>query len=285
MSIFKFQNYSAIKNAQDNPRVRATQVTKNGYAFKISDNYSTGGSKSKVDVTFAVGTIADGNITFDIGGQRVYTAIVAATQTTVNLVAAEVKDSLDAVLLGLGYTVAIADNVITITAPANGASLSTVTIENYNGSTTTATITTEYTAGSNATSYQEAAVPFASDTEAKTAQVYIAMNVQDKPEVLNTDEYQIEVGEPVRSINLNKLIGEMVELSGDLVTTSYSTVAKNDILVPVPSGTNNMKWKKTTDTGYGVALKVINKTPFGSFTIDAGNGTVVGGFECKIVSN
>lgn len=281
MSLFKFQNYSAIKNAQDNPRVRATQVTKNGYCFKVSDNYSVGGSKSKVDITFSLGTVADGTIIFDIGNQRVYTPIVAATHTTAALVAAEVKDALDAVLLGLSYTVSRTDAVITITAPANGATLAPVTIENYNGSTTTATIATEYTAGADAVTYKEAGVPFTNDADAKATDVYVAMNVQDKPEVLNTDDYQIEVGEYIRAFNLKKMIGEMVEMSSDLVTTTFAGVSVGDVFVPVPSGSNNMKWKKTTDTGYGVALKVTAKTTFSTFTIDATGG----GYECRVISN
>lgn len=37
MGLFKFQNYSAIKNAQDNPRILATADTYNGYVFKVVD--------------------------------------------------------------------------------------------------------------------------------------------------------------------------------------------------------------------------------------------------------
>ena len=33
MGLFKFQNYSAIKNAQDNPRVIAAAETVNGNIF------------------------------------------------------------------------------------------------------------------------------------------------------------------------------------------------------------------------------------------------------------
>jgi len=281
MGLFKFQNYSAIKNAKDNPRVRATQVTKNGYAFKVTDNYSAGGTKSSVAVTFSVGTVADGHITFDIGGQMVYTPIVGATQTTATLVAAEVKDSLDAVLLGLGYTVSVLNAVITITAPANGASVVPITIENYNGGTTTATIATVYTAGSDGVTYKEAGEPFASDATAKAGQVFVAMNIIDKPELRNFADYQIEIGEYIRAFNLNSLIGELVELSSDLCTTAFASISVGDILVPIPTGSNNMKWKKTVDTGYGVCLEVVKKTTFGAFTIDG----VGGGYTCRIKSN
>ena len=281
MGLFKFQNYSAIKNAKDNPRVRATQVTKNGYAFKVIDNYTTGGSKSSVAVTFSTGTVADGDITFDIGGQMVYTPITGVTQTTAALVAAEVKDSLDAVLLGLGYTVSINSAVITITAPSNGSSLIPITIENYNGDTTTATISTVYTSGIDGLSYKEAGIPFISDAEAKTGQVWVAMNIVDKPETLNYDDYQLEIGEYIRAFNLNNMIGEYVEMSSDLCTTLFENISEGDILVPIPIGSNNMKWKKTTDTGYGVCFEVVDKTTFGTFTIDGFGG----GYTCRIKSN
>jgi len=53
--MFKFQNYSAIKNAQDNPRVRATALTKIGYVFGVKDNYevSEGVIYSEAAVPFA----------------------------------------------------------------------------------------------------------------------------------------------------------------------------------------------------------------------------------------
>lgn len=281
MGLFKFEKYSAIKNAENNGEVRATQVTKNGYVFKVVNNYTIGGSKSSVDITFSIGTMADGVITFDIGGQTVYTSINSTIQNTAALVASEVKDSLDAVLLGLGYTVVVNTSVITITAPTNSSSLESITIENYNGGLTTVTITPVYTSGSDGVSYNKAALPFADDAEAKAGQVWIAMNIEDKPEILNTDDFQIKVGEYIRAVNLNHIIGEYVEISGDLCTTSFNSVSVGDILVPIPAGTNNMKWKKTTDTGYGVCFEVVEKTTFGMFTVDGAGG----GYTCQIKSN
>jgi len=171
--MFKFQNYSAIKNAQDNPRVIATAVTKNGYAFGITD---TAGKEN----------------------QR----------------------------------------------------------------------------------------PFTDATDAK-AGVWVAMNVMDKPETLNTADYQIEVGEYIRAIKLDNLLDEKVELTKDLVKTAYTSVAVGDYLIPcnaTAESTTPMVWRKAvigTDTGYTIGLLVTEKTPFGVFTID---GSTAGGFVAKIVA-
>ena len=281
MSLFKFQNYSAIKNVKDNPRVKATQITKNGYAFGVT-SYTSGGSKSKVEITVAGTTPANGNIIFDIGGQRVYTTIVGATQDTAALVAAEIKASLDAVLLGLSYTVAISSAKITVTAPANGVSVVPVTVDGVNMGESACTLSMAYTAGTDAVSYDEAAVPFTDDAATKAGQVYVAMNIIDKPETINTSDYQVEIGEYVRSINLNNMIDEYVEISSDLCTTAFSSVSVGDKLVPIPSGSNNMKWKVSVDTGFGVVLVVKKKTAFGAFTID---GSSDGGYLCQISSN
>lgn len=43
MALFKFQNYSAIKNAQNNPRAIATVDMVNGSFVKIVDNYTANG--------------------------------------------------------------------------------------------------------------------------------------------------------------------------------------------------------------------------------------------------
>ena len=44
MGLFKFQNYSAIKNAQDNPRVIASATTVNGNVFSVVDTANKRGT-------------------------------------------------------------------------------------------------------------------------------------------------------------------------------------------------------------------------------------------------
>ena len=176
MGLFKFQNYSAIKNAQDNPRVIATVETVNGNVFGVGDNVVVGG----------------------------------------------------------GVTI------------------------------------------------KEAQVPFANADAAK-GDVWVMCNIVDKPEIRNYADYSVTAGEYIRAIKLNNLIGEYVELSGDLVIVDeVDPIARGTKLVPtVSTDTNLMVWKSITGTtGYSVYLEVTDITTFGLFTID---NTGVG-YECKIKS-
>lgn len=173
MALFKFQNYSAIKNLQDNPRVVATQETVNGNVFSIVDNDEDSG-------------------------------------------------------------------------------------------------------------YKEAAVPFADANAAKAGEVWVMMNIVDKPEIHNYADYSVKAGEYIRAVNLSKQVGEIVELSGDLVVSN--DVKVGDTLVPCnvdDDATNPMSWKKVADaSGYTCHLEVTDLTTFGLFTID--NAGV--GYEAKIKS-
>jgi len=278
MALIKFGTLGMITRAKNNARAVATVDMKNGYVFKVTDNYTAGGSKSKVDITVGLGTVADGTISFDIGGQTVYTAIVAATQTTAALVAAKIKTSLDAVLLGLGYTVAVTNAILTVTAPTNSASLVSVSVLNFNATTTTATFASVYTAGTDAATYSEAAEPIATDAEAKLGTFYIAMNIIDTPELWNYADFTITAGKRVNGNMLDNLVGYPLEMSSDLVVTP-SGVSVGDYLVPVPAGSNQMLWQKASPTGYATCLQVVDITNFG------GIGTVYGkGFECKLVT-
>lgn len=176
MGLFKFQNYSAIKNAQDNPRVIATVETVNGNVFGVGDNVVVGG----------------------------------------------------------------------------------VTLK-------------------------EAQVPFANAAAAQ-GDVWVAMNIVDKPEIRNYADYSILAGEYIRAFKLNNLIGEYVELSGDLVIADgVDPIVVGTALVPTDATDtpNLMVWKSVANpAGYSVYLEVTDITTFGLFTID---NTGVG-YECKIKS-
>lgn len=73
------------------------------------------------------------------------------------------------------------------------------------------------------------------------------------------------------------------------VTTNalmWADLTVGDYLVPrVTADTDYpMKWKKASSiTGYGNYLKVIKKTTFGAFTVDADSGTILGGLLCEII--
>jgi hypothetical protein len=176
MGLFKFQNYSAIKNAQDNPRVVASVETVNGNIFGVADVPNAAGT----------GTI-------------------------------------------------------------------------------------------------ETQVPF-EDEAAAQGDVWVMMNIVDKPEVRNYSDYSVLAGEYIRAFKLNSLIGEKVELSGDLVIDSGGLPpAVGVALVPtvLADAPDLMIWKTTANTAnYSVYLEITAVTTFGLFTID--NAGV--GYEAKIKS-
>lgn len=156
MSLFKFQNYSAIKNAQDNPRGVATVELKNGYLVTIKDN--EGGVKEAITLLGATDKVGAG--------------------------------------------------------------------------------------------------------------VWVVGNIVNKPEILNTDDFVIKVGEPARCFNLAKQIGEILEISGDLVDGDVADVNVGDILVPGEAGI----WEAYVTGDYEVGLEVTDITTFGTFTLDGGLG-------------
>jgi phage tail sheath gpL-like len=209
--MFKFLTIGAFKSVLNNPRARAIAAVKPGYVGAITDNYSASGSKSSVAILVAGTTPADGVITFDIGGQTVYTTITGATQDTAAKVATLLKSNLDAVLLGLGYTVAIDTATITVTAPANGASILPVTLQAISMGTSACTLTPTYTAGTDAVTYPEAFGAIATDTAAKSSELWVCMNINDKPEIWDSSTFTISAGEYVNSFKLNDLKGMEVK--------------------------------------------------------------------------
>lgn len=179
MGLFKFQNYSAIKNIQDNPRVEAVVETVNGNIFTIGDNVNPGGGAPII---------------------------------------------------------------------------------------------------------KEAQVLFANEAAAQAGNIWVMMNIVDKPETRSYADYSVLPGEKIRAVKLDNQIGEIVELSGDLVIASAGTpIVVGTALVPTVAADNPnlMIWKSVAAAaGYAVYLEVTAITTFGNFTIDnAGLG-----YECKIKS-
>jgi len=73
-----------------------------------------------------------------------------------------------------------------------------------------------------------------------------------------------------------------------LVTDAFADVAVGNFLIgrSVADTTNTMLWTKTADPStYAIYLKVIKKTTFGAFTVDAGGGTVAGGYVVEVMSH
>ena len=122
---------------------------------------------------------------------------------------------------------------------------------------------------------------------AKLGDIYVMWNIIDKPEIINTEDYYVESGEYIRAFRLKDFVGQQLDMSSDLITDTYADVAVGNYLIPrsVVDTTNTMKWTKTADPStYAIYLKVIRKTTFGSFTIDAGGGTVPGGYVVEVMA-
>jgi hypothetical protein len=129
----------------------------------------------------------------------------------------------------------------------------------------------------------ETQVPFA-DAAAAQGEVWVMMNIVDKPEIRSYADYSVIAGEYIRAIKLNNLLDEKVELSGDLaVADEVNPIVVGTALVPTVAADapNLMVWKSIANpTGYSCYLEVTAITTFGTFTID-GAGV---GYECKIKS-
>ena len=133
----------------------------------------------------------------------------------------------------------------------------------------------------------DTATVHATAAEVQSGDGYIMLNIIDKPEILNTDEYYVKSDEHIRAYRLKDLVGLKLELSADLVTDEFAGVTDGALLVgrSTADTTDGMKWKVLADvTGYEVYLKVVKKTTFGAFTSDGAGGTVDGGYLVQIMS-
>ena len=123
---------------------------------------------------------------------------------------------------------------------------------------------------------------------AKLGDIYVMCNIIDKPEIINTEDYYVIANEYIRAFRLKDCVGLQFDMSSDLVTDTYANVAVGDFIIgrSVADTTNTKLWTKTADPStYAIYLKVIKKTTFGSFTIDAGGGTVAGGYVVEVMSH
>lgn len=61
------------------------------------------------------------------------------------------------------------------------------------------------------------AVPFEDADDAKAGDIYVMMNIIDKPEISNTDDYKVVDGEKIRAFRLKDYVGKKVDMSQDLI--------------------------------------------------------------------
>ena len=123
---------------------------------------------------------------------------------------------------------------------------------------------------------------------AKLGDIYVMCNIIDKPEIINTDSYKVVADEYIRAFRLKDMVGLQLDMSADLLTDAFADVAVGNYIIgrSVADTTNVMKWTKTANPAdYEIYLKVIKKTTFGAFTIDAGGGTVAGGYVVEVMAN
>jgi len=123
---------------------------------------------------------------------------------------------------------------------------------------------------------------------AKLGDIYVMFNIIDKPEILNTEDYKVVADEYIRAFRLKDCVGLQFDMSADLFTDAFADVAVGNYVIgrSVADATNTQKWTKTADPStYAIYLKVIKKTTFGAFTIDAGGGTVAGGYVVEVMAN
>ncbi len=133
----------------------------------------------------------------------------------------------------------------------------------------------------------DVATVHATAAEVQAGDIYVMLNIIDKPEIKNTDEYCVTAGENIRAFRLKDCVGLKFDMSADCLTDAFADVSEGDLLVgrSAADTTDTMKWKVLADvTDYEVYLKVVKKTTFGAFTIDAGGGTVAGGYVVEVVS-
>jgi len=90
--------------------------------------------------------------------------------------------------------------------------------------------------------------------------VYLVLNVIDKPETLAPNDYQILAGEYPRLFNVKSLEGQILDCDLDSVTGALSTFAVGDTLA---FGTDGKMVEVADVTAYLTYFKVIDKTTFG----------------------
>jgi len=123
---------------------------------------------------------------------------------------------------------------------------------------------------------------------AKLGDIYVMLNIIDKPEILNTDDYKVVAGEYIRAFRLKDFVGQQFDMSADLCTTAFGSVATTGYLIPrsAVDTTDTMEWGYvgTEPADYEIYLKVVAKTTFGTFTVDKDGGTVLGGYTVEVMS-
>lgn len=117
--------------------------------------------------------------------------------------------------------------------------------------------------------------------EAVKKDVYLVMNIIDKPEIHSPNEYTIEAGEHVRLIDLASVVNHEIVFDMNAVTGTYADIAVGDKLVFGTDG--NMV--EGTPTDYRFYFEVTEKNSFndeGMTAVIRMNETVAGVDTLKV---
>lgn len=90
----------------------------------------------------------------------------------------------------------------------------------------------------------------------------IVMNTIDKPEILNPNDFKIEIGENPRIFTLASLKDRVIDIDMDQITGTYADIAVGDFLVGDTDGKLKVVKKSTGVTDYKEYLVVIEKTNY-----------------------
>ena len=67
-------------------------------------------------------------------------------------------------------------------------------------------------------------------TSAKLGDMYVMLNIIDKPEIINTDDFKIESGEKIRAFRIKDFVGQQVDMSADLLYFTNAGTAQVETL-------------------------------------------------------
>lgn len=98
-------------------------------------------------------------------------------------------------------------------------------------------------------------------TAAKGKDLYVVNNIVDKPEIRNSTDFEIAIGEYVRGFYLADLVDLPVEFDSTIVTGTYSSIAVGDKLVAEAA---TGKWVEADPATYHIYLLIVEKTTFGN---------------------
>lgn len=90
----------------------------------------------------------------------------------------------------------------------------------------------------------------------------IVMNTIDKPEILEPNDFTIEIGENPRLFTLASLKDRVLDMDMDQVTGTYASIAVGDYLVADTDGKLKVVPKAAGVADYKEYLQVIEKTTY-----------------------